>query len=66
MDGFAFMRCSEFSEVICLIWKGVLAEGTISNRIIETQSTKVDAVSGATIGSVAIMNAVQDAIQKAQ
>ena len=60
------MRFSEFSEVIRLIWTDGLAEGTIPNRIIETQSTKVDAVSGATMSRVAIMNAVEDAVQKAQ
>ena len=47
-------------------WKGVQAEGIIPSRIIETQSTKVDAVSGATMSSVAIMNAVEDAVQKAR
>jgi uncharacterized protein with FMN-binding domain len=47
-------------------WKGGAAEGIIPNRIIETQSTKVDAVSGATMSSVAIMNAVEDAVQKAK
>ena len=47
-------------------WKGGAAEGTIPNRIIETQSTEVDAVSGATMSSVAIMNAVEDALQKAR
>jgi len=47
-------------------WKGGAAEGIIPSRIIETQSTKVDVVSGATMSSVAIMNAVEDAIQKAQ
>ena len=47
-------------------WKGGAAEDKIPHRIIETQSTKVDVVSGATRSSVAIMNAVEDAIQKAQ
>ena len=47
-------------------WKGSAAEGIIPNRIIEKQSTKVDAVSGATLSSVAIMNAVEDAVKKAQ
>jgi uncharacterized protein with FMN-binding domain len=47
-------------------WKGGAAEGMIPDRIIEAQSTKVDSVSGATMSSVAIMNAVEDAIQKAQ
>jgi len=47
-------------------WKGGQAEGIIPARIIEAQSTKVDAVSGATMSSVAIMNAVEDAVQKAQ
>ena len=43
-------------------WRGEPAEKTILMRIIEEQSTKVDAVSGATVSSVAIMNAVEDAI----
>ena len=47
-------------------WKGGAAEGIIPHRIIESQSTKVDAVSGATISSVAIMNAVEVALQNAQ
>lgn len=47
-------------------WKGGAAEGIIPQRIIETQSTKVDAVSGATMSSVAIMNAVEDAVRKAR
>ncbi len=47
-------------------WKGGAAEGVIPVRIIEAQSTKVDAVSGATMSSVAIMNAVEDAVQKAR
>lgn len=47
-------------------WKGGAAEGVIPDRIIETQSTRVDAVSGATMSSIAIMNAVEDAVQKAQ
>jgi uncharacterized protein with FMN-binding domain len=46
-------------------WKGKPAEQVIV-RIIEEQSTNIDAVSGATMSSVAIMNAVEDAIQKAQ
>ena len=47
-------------------WKGRTAEDIIPARIIEQQSTNVDAVSGATISSVAIMNAVEDAVKKAQ
>ena len=47
-------------------WKGGAAEGIIPNKIIEKQSTKVDAVAGATLSSVAIMNAVEDAVKKAQ
>ena len=46
-------------------WKGKLAESIIPDRIIQKQSTKVDAVSGATISSRVIMNAVQHAINKA-
>ena len=47
-------------------WKGRPAEHIIPVRIIDEQSTKVDAVSGATVSSRAIMNAVENAIQKAQ
>jgi uncharacterized protein with FMN-binding domain len=46
-------------------WKGKKAEETIVERIIEHQSTQVDAVSGATNSSYVIMNAVQQAIEKA-
>jgi uncharacterized protein with FMN-binding domain len=46
-------------------WKGKKAELPIMKRIIETQSTRVDAVSGATNSSRVIMNAVQKAIEKA-
>ena len=46
-------------------WRGVIAEATIVERIIAGQSTKVDAVSGATNSSRVIMNAVQNAIEKA-
>ena len=47
-------------------WKGKAAENIIPHRIIDEQSTKVDAVSGATVSSTAIMNAVEDAIQMAK
>ena len=46
-------------------WKGAAAEKVIPERIIDEQSTKVDAVSGATLSSSVIMNAVEDAVQKA-
>jgi uncharacterized protein with FMN-binding domain len=46
-------------------WKGSIAEATIIERIVARQSTKVDAVSGATNSSRVIMNAVQNAIEKA-
>jgi uncharacterized protein with FMN-binding domain len=46
-------------------WRGVIAEETIVARIIASQSTNVDAVSGATNSSRVIMNAVQNAIEKA-
>ena len=45
-------------------WKGKKAEPIIPKRIIEQQSTDVDAVSGATNSSHVIMNAVQRAIEK--
>jgi uncharacterized protein with FMN-binding domain len=47
-------------------WKGREAENIIPHRIIDEQSTKVDAVSGATVSSTAIMNAVDDAIKTAK
>ncbi len=47
-------------------WKGKKAEAIIPQRIIEAQSTQVDAVSGATMSSDAIMYAVQNALQQAQ
>jgi len=46
-------------------WRGKKAEETIVERIIAHQSTRVDAVSGATNSSRVIMNAVQRAIEKA-
>jgi len=45
-------------------WKGKKAEPVIPKEIIETQSTEVDAVSGATNSSNVIMNAVQKAVEK--
>ena len=46
-------------------WRGKKAEETVVERIIAHQSTRVDAVSGATNSSYVIMNAVQLAIEKA-
>ena len=46
-------------------WRGGIAEAAIVERIIANQSTKVDAVSGATNSSRVIMNAVHKAIEKA-
>jgi uncharacterized protein with FMN-binding domain len=46
-------------------WRGKKAEEPIVERIIARQSTRVDAVSGATNSSHVIMNAVQRAIEKA-
>jgi uncharacterized protein with FMN-binding domain len=45
-------------------WIGKKAEPVIPLRIIAAQSTRVDAVSGATNSSRVIMNAVQDALDK--
>ena len=47
-------------------WRGKMAEETVVERIIAHQSTRVDAVSGATNSSYVIMNAVQLAIEKAE
>jgi uncharacterized protein with FMN-binding domain len=55
------------SKIIILehqAWKGRKAEKPVMERIIATQSTNVDAVSGATNSSRVIMNAVQNAIEK--
>jgi len=46
-------------------WRGRRAEEPIPRAIVAQQSTRVDVVSGATISSTAIMNAVQDAVEKA-
>ena len=46
-------------------WKGKKAVPTIPEAIIKHQSTQVEAVSGATVSSQVIMNAVQMAIDKA-
>ena len=46
------------------LW-GKEAEPLTLKRIIEQQSTQVDAVSGATNSSLVIMNAVQRAVEKA-
>lgn len=47
-------------------WRGLAAEKIIRQRIMDAQSTRVDAVSGATASSVAIMNAVEAAVRKAR
>ena len=47
-------------------WRGGAAEKAVPGRIIASQSTRVDAVSGATASSIAIMNAVEDAVRKAR
>jgi len=44
--------------------KGQKAETVIPDRIVQSQSTDVDVVSGATYSSLAIMNAAQRAIDK--
>jgi uncharacterized protein with FMN-binding domain len=46
-------------------WKGDKANEIIPQRIIAEQSTAVDAVSGATNSSRVIMNAVQEALERA-
>jgi uncharacterized protein with FMN-binding domain len=46
-------------------WIGKKANEIIPQRIVEQQSTRVDAVSGATNSSRVIMNAVQEAVEKA-
>jgi uncharacterized protein with FMN-binding domain len=45
-------------------WKGKKAEPVIPDRIVEEQSTVVEAVTGATNSSHVIMNAVHAAVEK--
>ena len=45
-------------------WIGKKANPTVPDRIVALQSTKVDAVTGATHSSRVIMNAVEAAVQK--
>ena len=47
-------------------WKGRAAEKGVPQRIIAAQSTAVDAVTGATYSSEAIMRAVQQAVDLAK
>ena len=58
-------RITEIKLVKHRTWKGGGAEETVPHLIIKQQSTKVDAVTGATVSSCAIMNAVQKAVEKA-
>jgi len=46
-------------------WKGHKVDDILPERIVAAQSTRVDAVSGATNSSHVIMNAVQKAVEKA-
>lgn len=46
-------------------WIGKKVDNIIPQRIILQQSTRVDAVTGATNSSIVIMNAVQKAVEKA-
>ncbi|MDF1593492.1 MAG: FMN-binding protein [Desulfobacterales bacterium] len=58
-------KISSIKVVAHQAWRGRKAEQPIMERIIATQSTNVDAVSGATNSSRVIMNAVQNAVEKA-
>ena len=58
-------RIADIQIVSHLALKGKKAEGPIVRRIIEKQSTQVDAVTGATNSSYTLMKAVQKAIDKA-
>ncbi|MBN1534736.1 MAG: FMN-binding protein [Spirochaetes bacterium] len=46
-------------------WKGKGIEETMAQRIVDAQSTSVDAVTGATNSSTVIMNAADRALKKA-
>lgn len=59
------IRDQKITEVNLLqsdAWKGHKADAIIPGRIVEKQSTSVDAVSGATNTSNVIMNAVESAL----
>jgi len=51
---------------LCSSWFGAKAYGKVEERIIAKQSPDVDAVTGATYSSNNIMNAVRDALRKAE
>ncbi len=51
---------------LCSSWFGAKAYGKVEPRIVEKQSPDVDAVTGATLSSHNIMNAVRDALRKAE
>jgi uncharacterized protein with FMN-binding domain len=59
-------RIADIKLVTHRTWKGKIAENTVPARIIDKQSTSVDAVAGATVSSRAIMNAVETALRKAR
>jgi len=63
------IKNNKISNIIIMqhwAWRGKKAEPIIVQRILEAQSSKVDAVTGATNSSNVIMNAVQMAIEKAR
>jgi uncharacterized protein with FMN-binding domain len=63
------IRDQKITEVKLLqsdAWKGHKADAVIPGRIVEKQSTAVDAVSGATNTSNVIMNATEAAIAKSR
>ena len=59
-------RISSIELIEHSTWKGKEAEAIIPDRILQEQSTEVDGVSGATRSSRVIMNAVQNAVDKAR
>ena len=61
----ADQRIKEIEILKHSAWRGKKADPVIPQRIIDHQSTAVDAVSGATNSSHVIMNAVQDALEQA-
>jgi uncharacterized protein with FMN-binding domain len=59
-------RISNIELIEHSTWKGKEAEAIIPDRIVQEQSTEVNVVSGATKSSRVIMNAVQNAVDKAK
>ena len=59
-------RITDINLIRHRTWKDKPAQEIIPKRIIKAQSTDVDGLSGATMSSVAIMDTVEDAVDRAR